>query len=113
MRKVLAVGLLVILAGLTASAAKKETGTTALKDFQPAGTTGKDHKHQQYDISFVTSTHQYTCRTPEKKSLNATDWVVGSQINYQIEGNKGKVKSSTGKEVNCMIVRVADLAATQ
>jgi hypothetical protein len=93
----------------TALAAQKETGTTKLVNVDPAGTTDKHHKHQQYDFTFDAQTHEYTCRSKEGDKINATDFVVGSNIDYQVKGNKGKVKSTTGKEVNCTIVRVADL----
>jgi hypothetical protein len=61
----------------------------------------------------VASGKQYTCRTNEKKSLKATDFVVGSEIMYEIGGNKGKLKSADGKHVECTIVRVADLPASK
>ena len=96
---------------LSALAATKDSGTTTLKDVQPAGTTDKKHK-QQYDLSFVSSTGKdYTCRTSEKKEVKATDLVVGSTVNYQVNGDKGKLKTSAGKEVSCVIVRVANAAA--
>ncbi|MGO9405256.1 MAG: hypothetical protein ACLPVW_17470 [Terriglobales bacterium] len=99
---------------ITAAAGSKIEGITTLKDFQPAGTTDKKtHKNQQYDISFAASGKQYTCRTNEKESLKATDFVVGSDVKYEIGGNKGKVKSSSGKQVECTIVRVAELPASQ
>jgi hypothetical protein len=92
---------------LSAAAATKDTGSTTLKDVQPAGVTDKNHK-QQYDLSFTSSAGKdYTCRTSEKKSIKATDLVVGSNVNYHIDGNKGKVKTSDGKQFSCTIVRVA------
>jgi hypothetical protein len=104
------IALLVIvlsLAGIT-MAANKESGSTTLKDAQPAGTTDKKHKKQQYDLSFATSTNDYTCRTNENEKVNATDWVVGSNVSYKVNGNKGEIKSvASGKSVKCMIVRVA------
>ena len=112
MRKVHWVVLLAAIVALSAFAGTKESGTTTLKDVQPAGTTDKKHKHQQYDFTFDSSTHEYTCRSNEKAKLNATDFVVGTSIQYQVNGNKGKVKSSTGKEVSCTIVRVAQASAT-
>ena len=96
----------------TALAAQKETGTTKLVNVQPAGTTDKHHKHQQYDFTFDAQSHEYTCRSKEGDKINATDFVVGSNIDYQVKGNKGKVKSSSGKQVSCTIVRVADLPST-
>ncbi len=108
---VIAIAVLAI--AVTATAGTKIQGTTALTDFQPAGTTDKDHKHQQYDLSFTASGMQYTCRTEPNKSINATDFVVGSSIKYQIDGNKGKVKNASGKQIECTIMRVADAAAPQ
>jgi len=105
------VALAVCLAG-TAFAAQKETGTTKLVNVEPAGTTEKHHKHQQYDFTFDTQKQEYTCRSKEGDKIKATDFVVGSNIDYQVKGNKGKVKGSTGKEVSCTIVRVADLPTT-
>jgi hypothetical protein len=93
------------------SAGSKDAGKTKLKDLQPAGTTDKNNKNQQYDFTFVsTSGKDYTCRTSEKTKLNATDFVVGSDLSYEVDGNKGKLKSSSGKKVDCSIVRVAEAA---
>ncbi len=52
---------------------------------------------------------QYTCRTSDK--LKATEFVVGSQIRYEIDGNNAKVKNSSGKQTKCTIVRVENLGA--
>ena len=96
---------------LSALAAPKDSGTTTLKDVQPAGTPDKKQK-QQYDLFFVSSTGKdITCRTPENKSVKATDLVVGSTVNYKIEEEKAKLKTSAGKEFSCVIVRVANAAA--
>lgn len=90
----------------------KESGSTKLKDVQPAGVTDKNHKKQQYDFTFDSARNEYTCRSSEKEKINATDFVVGSDIQYQVQGNKGKVKSlSSGKQVGCMVVRVAQVPA--
>jgi hypothetical protein len=97
---------------LCAVAATKDTGTTTLKDVQPVGVTDKKHKHQQFDLSFVSSTGKdYVCRTSEKTSVKATELVVGSNVNYQVDGHKGKVKTSGGKQLSCTVVRVALAAA--
>ncbi len=112
MRRLIALTTLTIVA-LSAVAATKESGTTTLKDVQPAGTTDKKHKHQQYDVSFLSSTGKdYTCRTSQKASVKATDLVVGSNVNYQVNGDKGKLKTTAGKQLSCTIVRVANAAAT-
>jgi hypothetical protein len=112
MRKVYASALLTLAIAITATAGSKIEGAGTLKDFQPAGSPDKDQK-QQYDLSFAAAGKQYTCRTSEKKSINATDFIVGSDVKYQIDGNKGKVKNSSGKQIECTVVRVADVSASQ
>ena len=107
MRKVILVGLLTMIA-LGANAGTKDQGSTTLRDVQPAGTVGKKHK-QQYDVMFTSSMGKdYTCRTSEKKSVKATDLVVGSGATYEVKGTKGKVKTTAGKSFDCTVVRVAD-----
>jgi hypothetical protein len=112
MQKTIALTVILLsLAGI-AMAANKESGSTTLTNIQPAGTTDKQHKKQQYDLTFSTTKNDYTCRTNEKDKLNATDWVVGSTINYKISGNKGEVKNmQSNKDVKCMVVRVAAVTA--
>ena len=89
-RRMIPLTLLTML-GLPGMAAVKDSGTTTLKEFQPAGTTNKKQKRQQYDLSFVsTSSKEYTCRTGEKTSVKATDFVVGSSVTYQVNGDKEK-----------------------
>ena len=87
--------------------AKKDKGTTTLKDVQPAGTTDtKDKKKQQYDFMFTALGHEYTCRTSPKTSVKATDFVVGSDLKYEIDGDKTKLKNAAGEDVKCTVVRV-------
>jgi gentisate 1,2-dioxygenase len=110
MRRLMMLALALMLSG-NAIAASKESGKTTLKDLQAAGTTDKKHKNQQYDLSFVSvSGKDYTCRTGENVKLKATDFIVGSDLTYEVKGNKGKVKTSGGKQVDCTIVRVANAA---
>ncbi len=112
MRKSNIIALLVMTFAITATAGSKIEGTTTLKDFQPSGTTDKKtHKNQQYDLSFVAEGKQYTCRTIEKESLKATDFIVGSDVTYEISGNKGKVRNASGKKAECTVMRVAELPA--
>jgi len=112
MRKVNAIALLIAAFAITAMAGSKIEGTATLKDFQPTGTVDKKtHKNQQYDLFFVALGKQYTCRTVEKESLKATDFVVGSDVKYEVNGDKGKVKNSSGKQVECTVVRVAEVPA--
>jgi uncharacterized protein YcfJ len=112
MRKGNAIAILIVMSAISAAAGSKIEGTTTLKDFQPFGTIDKKtHKHQQYDLSFAAMGKLYTCRSVEKESLKATDFVVGSDVTYQINGDKGKVKSASGKEVECTVMRVAEVPA--
>jgi hypothetical protein len=112
MRKGNAIAILIVMFAITAVAGSKIEGTTSLKDFQPFGTIDKKtHKHQQYDLSFAAMGKLYTCRSVEKESLKATDFVVGSDVQYQVNGDKVKVKNASGKEVECTVMRVAELPA--
>ena len=114
MRKFLMMAVIVASISGLASAADKESGNTSLKNVQPAGTTDKKHKKQQYDMTFDSSKNEYTCRTNENQKINATDWVVGSPIQYKVNGNKGEVKNTqSGKSAKCTVVRVANLPAGQ
>jgi hypothetical protein len=98
--------LVLFLAMAIPASGSKLQGSTTLKDSQPTGTIDKEHKHQAYDLSFLASGKDYTCRTSPGKSMKATDFVVGSDVNYEIDGNKAKIKTPQGKQVQCKIVRV-------
>jgi hypothetical protein len=112
MRKTLALTVIFLCLAGMATAANKESGSTTLTNVQPAGTTDKKHKKQQYDLSFTSTKNDYTCRTNENEKINATDWVVGSTINYKINGNKGEIKNTqSNKNVKCLVVRVAAVGA--
>jgi hypothetical protein len=105
------VPLFVLMWAVSASAGDKQKGTATLKDLQPTGGTDKKtHKNQQYDFTFDAGMHEYTCRTQEKTKLNATDFIVGSTVSYQIDSNKAKLKGSSGKETKCTVVRVEDIS---
>ena len=107
MLRSIAVLLLTMALTLPAGATKKDRGASTLKDVQPAGTTDtKDKKNQQYDFIFTASGNQYTFRASPKTSVEATDFVVGSDVKYEVEGDKGKLKTTAGKEVKCILVRV-------
>ena len=113
MRKALALLVIVLFTDSLALAANKESGSTTLANVQPAGTTDKQHKKQQFDLTFSGSRNEYTCRTNENQKVQATQFVVGTTVNYKIDGNKGQVKSiSSGKNVKCTLVRVAAVTAT-
>ena len=99
---------LMLMLTVNASAGSKDSGNTTLKDVQPAGTTDKENKNQQFDFSFSAAGKDYTCRTSHKTKIKATDFVVGSELKYEVDENKGKLKSLNGKKVECSIVRVAN-----
>jgi hypothetical protein len=111
MRKGYPIAMLVLMTALPAMAAKFK-GRTVLKDVNPTGVSDKDHKHQQYDLFFTSTDKQYTCRTDGKHSMNATDFVVGTTMKYEVNGKKGKLTNPDGKDVDCKIVRVELLSAT-
>jgi hypothetical protein len=96
----------ILLAWAPHAHAKKFKGLAILKDSQTAGVKDKEHKHQAYDLSFEAQGKSYTCRTDYNKSMNATDFVIGTQMKYEIDGNKAKIESHEGKKVDCKIVRV-------
>ena len=104
-------GLTILATTLPAFPAKLK-GSSTLKDSQPSGTPDKDHKHQAYDLSFLAEGKDYTCRTNPKKSMNATEFVVGSAIKYEIDDQKVKIKTAENKQVECKVVRVELAPAT-
>ena len=106
MRKVTITAILVLAQTLPSLAAKSK-GTATLKDSQTAGIKDKQHKHQAYDLFFDAEGKNYTCRTDSNKSMNATDFVVGTTMRYEIDGDKAKIWSApANKKVECKIVRV-------
>jgi len=102
-----------LLAVLVPSAmAKKDKGTTTLKDAQPAGTTDKKNKNQQFDFSFDASGMSYVCRTSYKTKVKVTEFVVGTNLTYEVDDHEAKLKNPSGKQVKCTVVRVEKLPAT-
>jgi hypothetical protein len=111
MRASKGVMLVVLLCSLPAVAGDKQKGAATLKDFQPAGTTDKENKNQQFDLTFDTSGSEYVCRTKRDDKVKATEWPVGDNIAYELDDDKGKIKSSRGKKLECKVVRVEVLKA--
>lgn len=110
MRKLTVVALLAGAMATPALAGQKVTGNTTLKDLQPAGVAdkhAKKSKHQVFDLTFDATGNEYICRTDADKSVNVTNFVVGSSVNYEIDGKKVKITTSNDKKVSCTIVRVA------
>lgn len=114
MRRRITVGLLVAAMTMPAMAGQVIEGDTMLKDSQPAGVANKHVKHQKhevYDLTFDAAGNEYTCRTSADKSMNPTDFVVGSGIHYAIDGKKVKISTLSNKKVSCSVVRVAVVSA--
>ena len=109
MRKGILVFMLALASALPATAGEKIKGTTKLEDLQPAGTADKENKNQMYDFLFISSGNRYTCRTSRKTELKATDFVVGNDVRFEIDGDKVKLKSMAGKETKCKVVRVENV----
>jgi hypothetical protein len=107
----LILGMGICLAAPVSALADKIKGQTNLKDVQTAGTQSKDQKHQIFDLFFESQSHTYVCRTNYKKSMNAADFIVGSPINYEIDGDKVKIKTQQNKKVECKVVRVEQTSA--
>lgn len=110
-RLFLVLGLAVVGLALPSVADKFKVDTT-LKDSQPYGVKDKEHKHQAYELTFEAQGKTFTCRTDSGHSMNATDFVVGSSINVEIDGNEAKIKTPVNKKVKCEIVRAEMLPAT-
>src|ERR1700745_1360673 len=105
-------GVLLLVLCVPYAMAKKEKGTTTLKDVQPAGTTDKKNNNQQFDFSFAASGMSYVGATSHDTKLKATEFVVGTNLTYEMDEHKGKLKNASGEQVKCTVVRVEKLPAT-
>jgi hypothetical protein len=47
----------------------------------------------------------YVCRTSHKTKVKATDFVVGTNLTYQLDEHKGKLKNASNEQVKCTVVR--------
>jgi hypothetical protein len=115
MHKLSTVAFLIAAMTLPAVAAKVD-GTTVLKDFQPAGVANKHDKHQKhqvFDLTYDAGGNEYICRTDSDKSVNPTNFVVGSNVSYEMDGKNVKIQTSDNKKVKCKVVRVAVLSPQQ
>jgi hypothetical protein len=102
-----ATGLCVFTTLLSLSAlAASVTQTATLKDLQTVGSTSKKQKHQQYDFVVDTPTNEYVCRSKLGSSVKPTQFVVGSTLEFKVDGQKGQVTNSAGNHVGCGIVKV-------
>jgi undecaprenyl-diphosphatase len=91
----------------TAALAASLVQTGTLKDLQTVGSTTKKQKHQQYDLVVDTSTNEYVCRTKLGSSVKPTQFVVGSTLEFKVNGQNGEATNTSGNKVKCAIVRVA------
>jgi opacity protein-like surface antigen len=100
-------GLCLITALLSPAAlAASVTQTATLKDLQTVGTTSKKQKQQQYDFVVDTPTNEYVCRSKLGSSVKPTQFVVGSTLEFKVNGQKGEVKNTAGNHVGCGVVKV-------
>ena len=90
----------------TAAMAASLVQTATLKDLQTVGTTSKKQKHQQYDFIVDTPSNEYVCRTKLGSSIKPTQFVVGSTLQFTVDGQKGQVRNPAGNHANCGIVKV-------
>ena len=97
----------------TAALAASLTQTATLKDLKTVGSTDKKQKHQQYDLVIDTPSNEYVCRSKLGKTVKPTQFVVGSTIEFKLNGQNGEAKNSAGNTVKCGIVRVAATPAPQ
>jgi DNA topoisomerase VI subunit B len=97
----------------TAALAASLVQTATLKDLKTVGSTDKKQKHQQYDLVIDTSSNEYVCRSRLGSTVKPTQFVVGSTIEFKLNGQSGEAKNSVGKTVKCGIVRVAAIPAMQ
>jgi hypothetical protein len=97
----------------TAALAASLIQTATLKDLQTVGTTSKKQKHQQYDLLIDTPTNEYVCRTKLGSSLKPIQFVVGSTLQFKLNGQSGEATNSSGNHTKCSIVRVAAIPPPQ
>jgi hypothetical protein len=110
MRKLTMIVLLSAAMAVPVLADQKIEGDTLLRDLQPAGVADKHKKHskhQVFDLTFDANGNEYICRTDADKSVNVTNFIVGSSVHYEIDGTKVKIKTQQDKKVECKIVRVS------
>jgi hypothetical protein len=72
-------------------------------------TSGNDLSTEN-DLFFETQGKSYTRRTDSDKSVNATEFVVGTTLRHEIDGDEANLWSPQNKEVGRKIVRVEALS---
>jgi DNA topoisomerase VI subunit B len=104
---------LVIAVVSTVAQAAAVIQTATLKDLKTVGSTDKKQKHQQYDLIIDTPTNEYICRSKLGKTVKPTEFVVGSTVEFKLNGQNGEATNAMGKTVKCGIVRVAVVPPAQ
>ena len=97
----------------SAAVADSLVQSATLRDVQTVGSTTKKQKKQQYDLVIDTSTNEYTCRSKLGETVKATEFVVGTTVEFKLSGQKGEATNPAGKHVKCGIVRVAVVPPVQ
>jgi hypothetical protein len=87
--------------------------TATLKDLQTVGSTTKKQKKQQYDLIIDTPTTEYTCRSKLGSKVKPTEFVVGSSIQFKLNGQNGEASNAMNNRIKCEIVRVGAVSAAQ
>ena len=111
MRRLPIVTALIMAMALPSFAAKKVSGTTTLKDCQPANTpdnSKKNKTHQTFDLSFDAEgriTRAVLLRT-SRRMRRILWWAARSTMSRRA---KATIKTSEGKKLQCTVVRVQEL----
>ena len=105
-------GLAVAVFSLLAQAAPI-TQTATLKDLKTVGSTDKKQKHQQYDLIIDTYSNEYICRSKLGSKVKPTEFVVGTTIQFTLNGQNGEASNAMRNHVKCGIVRVAVIPPAQ
>jgi hypothetical protein len=94
--------------GVAHAAKSWDTATlTDVRPLAPPSNAKKENKHQQYDLVVTDKGETYTCRYDGKGSFKPTEFPVGSNVRFQLNGQKGEVKNERGdSSAKCKIVRV-------
>jgi DNA topoisomerase VI subunit B len=107
-------GLYLLVAGVSIFAqAAAVTQNATLKDLKTVGSTDKKQKYRQYDLILDTPTNEYICRSKLGKTVKPTEFVVGSTVQFKLNGQNGEATNTMGNTVKCGIVRVAVVPPAQ
>jgi hypothetical protein len=107
-------GLYLVVAGVSIFAqAAAVVQTATLRDLQTVGSTSKKQKKQQYDLVLDTTANEYVCRSKLGNKVKPTEFVVGSTVQFKLNGQSGEATNLMGNRIKCEIVRVAVVPPVQ